>query len=63
MLTLFPCNECTKAIIQSGLCGVVYLGGQDHGRGFRLGGGVIFGAGGIRLTPYGAPGRRVALEL
>ena len=23
--TLFPCNECTKALIQSGICEVIYL--------------------------------------
>ena len=25
-VTLFPCNECTKAIIQSGIAEVVYYG-------------------------------------
>ena len=30
-VTLFPCNECTKAIIQSGIAEVVYYGFQRGG--------------------------------
>ena len=29
-MTLFPCNECTKAIIQSGIAEVVYYGDKYH---------------------------------
>ena len=29
-VTLFPCNECTKAIIQSGIAEVVYYGDKYH---------------------------------
>lgn len=28
--TLFPCSECAKAIIQSGICHVVYLNAKLH---------------------------------
>lgn len=28
---LFPCNECTKAIIQAGICEVVYLSDKYEG--------------------------------
>ena len=30
-VTLFPCNECTKAIIQSGIAEVVYYHDKFHG--------------------------------
>ena len=30
-VTLFPCNECTKAIIQSGIAEVVYYGDKRGG--------------------------------
>lgn len=30
--TLFPCNECTKSIIQTGIKGVVYLSNKYHER-------------------------------
>ncbi len=29
-VTLFPCNECAKAIIQSGISEVVYYGDKYH---------------------------------
>ncbi len=29
-MTLFPCNECTKAIIQSGIKKIVYLSDKYH---------------------------------
>lgn len=29
-VTLFPCNECAKAIAQSGISEVVYLGDKHH---------------------------------
>ena len=28
--TLFPCNECTKAVIQSGISEIVYLADKYH---------------------------------
>ena len=39
-VTLFPCNECTKAIIQSGISEVVYYGnaGLDDGLGSLVAG-------------------------
>lgn len=30
-VALFPCNECAKAIIQSGICEVVYLSDKYNG--------------------------------
>ena len=30
MSSLFPCNECTKAIIQSGIAEVVYYSDKYH---------------------------------
>lgn len=29
-VTLFPCNECTKAVIQSGISEIVYLADKYH---------------------------------
>lgn len=51
-VTLFPCNECTKAIIQSGIKEVVYLsdkyGDTDGAKASRK----MFEAAGVKLTKY-----------
>ena len=60
---LFPCNECTKAIIQSGIAEVVYYGDKYHDSDSSIAARFMFEHAGIRLTPYKPTGRRVELEL
>lgn len=31
-VTLFPCNECMKLIVQSGIKEIVYMSDKDHGK-------------------------------
>lgn len=35
-VTLFPCNECTKLIIQSGIKELVYVSNKDEGKDFQI---------------------------
>lgn len=35
-VTLFPCNECTKLIIQSGIKELVYVSNKDEGKDFQV---------------------------
>ena len=35
-VTLFPCNECTKIIIQSGIKELVYVSNKDEGKDFQI---------------------------
>jgi dCMP deaminase len=49
---LFPCNECTKAIIQSGITEVIYLSDKYHGND-------IFKASKIMLDSSGVKYRKV----
>jgi dCMP deaminase len=35
-VTLFPCNECTKLIIQSGIKHIKFLSNKDEGKDFHL---------------------------
>lgn len=35
-VTLFPCNECTKLIIQSGIKELVYVSNKDVGKDFQI---------------------------
>ncbi|MBN3490486.1 dCMP deaminase family protein [Acholeplasma equirhinis] len=34
-VTLFPCNECMKLIVQSGIKEIVYMSNKDHGKDFN----------------------------
>lgn len=34
-VTLFPCNECMKLIVQSGIKEIVYVSNKDHGKDFN----------------------------
>ena len=62
-VALFPCNECAKAIIQSGIAEVVYYGDKYHDSDSSIAARFMFEHAGIRLTPYKPTGRRVELEL
>ena len=61
--TLFPCNECAKAVIQSGIREVVYLSDKyaetDAVKASKL----LFEMAGVKMTPYTPGGKRVTLEL
>ncbi|MFZ1529978.1 MAG: dCMP deaminase family protein [Ferruginibacter sp.] len=53
---LFPCNECTKAIIQSGIIEVIYLSDKYEGND-------IFKASRIMLNKAGVKYRKVVSKL
>ena len=62
-VTLFPCNECTKAIIQSGIAEVVYYSDKYHDTDSSVAARFMFQKAGVRLTPYQPSGRKAELEL
>jgi dCMP deaminase len=51
-VALFPCNECAKAIIQSGVAEVIYLSDKYSHTSPTLASRKMFEAAGIRLTPF-----------
>lgn len=53
---LFPCNECSKAIIQSGIAEVIYLSDKYHGNN-------IFKASKIMLDTAGVRYRKVETNI
>ena len=53
---LFPCNECSKAIIQSGIKEVIYLSDKYHGND-------IFKASKIMLDTAGVKYRKVETHI
>lgn len=62
-VTLFPCNECAKAIIQSGIRTVVYssdkYGDTPSVRASRR----MFEAAGVHCYQYKKSGRKIVIEL
>ena len=62
-MTLFPCNECAKAIIQAGIRTVVYsddkYGNTPSVRASRR----MFDAAGVTYRKYTKTGRRIIIEL
>jgi len=61
--TLFPCNECAKAIIQSGISEIIYksnkyLGTESVTASIRM-----FEAAGVKMTPYSSGNKKLVIEL
>ncbi len=62
-VTLFPCNECAKAIIQSGITEVVYMQDKyadtDSVRASKR----MFDAAGVLYRPYAISNKTITLDL
>ncbi len=61
--THFPCNECAKAIIQSGITQIVYLSDQHIDSPSTLASKKMFDMVGVKYTPYRFSGRKIELDL
>ncbi len=62
-VTLFPCNECAKAIIQSGISEIIYKSNKYEGTDSVTASTRMFEAAGVKLTPYTAGGKKIEFEL
>lgn len=62
-VSLFPCNECAKAIIQAGIAEIVYADDKYNGTPGTLASRRMLKAAGVKLTAYKNLGRQVTLEL
>lgn len=62
-VTLFPCNECAKAIIQSGIKTVVYGCDKYAAMASTLASKRMFRAAGVELVEYQHTGRVIQLEV
>ena len=62
-VTLFPCNECAKAIIQSGIKTVVYDSDKYADSETTIASKRMFDAAGVRYYQYQRTGRRVEVDL
>jgi dCMP deaminase len=62
-VTLFPCNECAKAIIQSGIRRVVYLENKYAGTDAIRASEMMFRMAGVEYEAYMPSGRQVTFCL
>ena len=62
-VSLFPCNECAKAIIQSGIKTVVYDSDKYLGTPGNRASKKMFDAAGVAYIPYSHTGRQVKIQL
>jgi len=62
-VTLFPCNECAKAIIQSGIKKVIYYDNKYQGTDGVTASQTLFKACGVETVQYEPTGKEIKLSL
>ena len=62
-VTLFPCCECTKALIQKGIKHIIYLDDKYHDTDGCKAGRRMLDAAGVNYTQYKPSGREIGLKL
>ncbi len=62
-VTLFPCNECAKAIIQAGIRTVIYDSNKYDGTNSIIASKRMFDAAGVKYIQYKRSNRKIELEL
>lgn len=62
-VSLFPCNECAKAIIQSGIKEVIYDCNKYDGSSRVQASMMMFDAAGVKYHQYQRSGRKIEIEL
>ena len=62
-VSLFPCNECAKAIIQAGIRTVIYDSDKYDGTPSVTASKMMFRAAGVEFRKYQPAGRRLEIEI
>ena len=62
-VSLFPCNECAKAIIQSGIKTVIYDSDKYHGTPGNIASKRMFDAAGVTYRKYEHSGKVLKIEV
>jgi dCMP deaminase len=62
-VSLFPCNECAKAIIQAGIKRVVYECDKYAGTPMNTAAKKMFDAAGVEYAAYKPTGRKIVMDL
>lgn len=62
-VSLFPCNECAKAIIQAGITCVVYDDDKYDGTPMNTASKKLLDAAGVKYIKYESSGRKIELDV
>lgn len=62
-VSLFPCNECAKAIIQAGIKTVVYDSDKYAGTPMNIASKKMFDAAGVEYIQYTRTGKRIEIDV
>ena len=62
-VTLFPCNECAKGIIQSGIREIIYLSDKYHDTNASIASRRLFNMAGVKYRAYHPHGREISFEV
>ena len=62
-VTLFPCNECAKAVIQAGIKTVIYGDDKYRDAPNNIASMRLFNAAGVRYYKYQKTGRKIEIDL
>lgn len=62
-VTLFPCNECAKAIIQSGISEIVYDSDKYEKEPSTIASRMMLKAAGVKTRKYKRTGRKLVVEV
>ena len=62
-VALFPCNECAKAIIQSGIKELIYLSDKYHDTHASIASRRMFNMTGVKYRAYEPTGREIKLDV
>jgi len=62
-VSLFPCNECAKAIIQAGIKEIVYSDDKYNGTEGNTASKMMLDAAGVKYTKYIPVGRTIEIDL
>lgn len=61
-VTLFPCNECAKVIIQSGIKSIVYLSDEKAKKFRTIAAKKMFNAAGVSYRPYSSRNEKIEIN-
>ena len=62
-VTLFPCNECAKAIIQSGIRTVIYDNNKYENEAATIASRRMLKSAGVEIVKYAHSGRVLEIEI
>ena len=62
-VTLFPCNECAKAIIQSGISEIIYMSDKYADSESTIASKMMFDMTGIKYRKYEPAGRDIVISI